>query len=347
MDSMNKKITAVLVVLLLLAAGVGGYMYYKRSPEYSLKLIQESVKKHNWDKFSQRVDVKGMSESAFDDLIDVAMEKDKTMDSGTKTLAAGFAQMLKPAVTGAIESAVKEYVEKGEVDKPKADAGKNGDKDKVGEQAADNLLEKTHAKDVNFTGVKSSDVDGDIATVTLGIKNEKLGKEFELKLSMSRLEDGTWKIKRISNLKDFMQAVIEAEEAKLAELNRPIKEELDAAVKIGAISGQVQQKDSYGFSHRLQLSSDLELSAAKPVNSISGEITVTNPKGDSSVVKYTYAVDGVASGKSKMNLSKDLNMFMDDELIKSRGQGYKYEATVTSIKYQDGTETKMLETLPE
>ena len=87
-------------------------------------MIQESVKKHNWDKFSQRVDVKELSESAFDDLIDVAMEKDKTLDNSTKTMAAGFAQMLKPAVTGAIEHAVKDYVENGEVEKRKKDGDK-------------------------------------------------------------------------------------------------------------------------------------------------------------------------------------------------------------------------------
>ena len=78
-----------------------------------------------------------------------------------------------------------------------------------------------------ITGIKSSVVDGDTATVSLGIKNEKLGREFELKLRMNRLEDGTWKIRRTSNLKVFMQDIMKAEEEKLAELNQPIKDELD------------------------------------------------------------------------------------------------------------------------
>ena len=164
---------------------------------------------------------------------------------------------------------------------------------------------------------------------------------------MSRLEDGTWKIKRISNLKVFMQDIMKAEEEKLTELNKPIKDELDAAVKIGSISGLVRQGDNYGFSYRLLLSSDLELSATKPVKSFSGDITMTTPAGESKVIKYSYEAEGKSVGKNKMKLSKELNIFLDDELIKSKGQGYKYEASVTSIKYQDGTETKMLETLPE
>ena len=116
---MNKKIMAALVAVLLIAAGIGGYIYYKRTPAYSLTLIQDAVKDHNWDKFSRHVDVQELSESVFDDLIMVAMEEDKTMDSATKQMAAGFAQMFKPMVTKAVEETMKEYVEKGEVGKAK------------------------------------------------------------------------------------------------------------------------------------------------------------------------------------------------------------------------------------
>ena len=61
--------------------------------------------------------------------------------------------MLKPAVTGAIEHAVKDYVENGEVEKRKKDGDKKkpGSKEQVGEQAADNLLNKTHAKEYDAT----------------------------------------------------------------------------------------------------------------------------------------------------------------------------------------------------
>ena len=42
---------------------------------------------------------------------------------------------------------------------------------------------------------------------------------------------------------------------------------------------------------------------------------------------------------------KDLNIFADSKLIEAQGQGYKYEAKVTSVKYQDGSEVKLLEKL--
>ena len=341
---MNKKIIAVLVAVLVIAAGVGGYIYYKRTPTYSLTLIQDAVKEHNWEKFSHHVDVKELSDSVFDDFIMAAMEEDKTMDSSAKQMAAGFAQMFKPMLTNAVENALKEYVEKGQV-------GKNDSEEKKGQEqpaeaATDNLVNSAHANEVKFTGVKSTSTDGDLATVALGIRNDKLGRDFELKVSMSQLEDGTWKVRKISNLKEFLKNVQEAEKAKLAELNKPIQDEIDAAVKLGSFAGQVRQEDSFGLSYKLLLTGTAEFSGSKALDSLTGEIMMTDSQGESTVIHYTYKVSGASNGTEQMQLVKDLNIFSDSRLIKARGQGYKYEARVTAMKYKDGSEVKLLEKLP-
>lgn len=340
---MNKKIMAALVAVLLIAAGIGGYIYYKRTPAYSLTLIQDAVKDHNWDKFSRHVDVQELSDSVFDDLIMVAMEEDKTMDSTTKQMAAGFAQMFKPMVTKAVEETMKEYVEKGEVGKAKDEEKKS--QEKPDEAMAGSLVNQTHADEVIFTGVKSTTTDGDLATVVLGIRNEKLDKDFEIKVSMSQLDDGTWKVRKISNLKEFLQEVQKAEEAKLAELNMPIQDEIDSAVKLGSFNGIVRQEDGFGFSYKLLISGNAEI-GSKAVESFDGEIMVTDPQGESSAIHYTYKVHGAAGSTENMQLVKDLNVFADSKLIKSQGQGYKYEAKVISVKYQDGSEAKLLDKLP-
>ena len=340
---MNKKIMAALVAVLLVVAGVGGYIYYKRTPTYSLTLIQDAVKEHNWDKFSRHVDVNEVSEAAFDDLIIAAMEEDKTMDSNTKQMAAGFAQMFKPVVTKAVEEAMKEYVEKGEVGKAKDEDKKN--QEKPDEAMAGNLVNQTHADEVKFTGVKATTSDGDTATVVLGLHNDKLSKDFEIKVNMSQLDDGTWKVRKISNLKEFLQEVKKAEEAKLAELNKPIQDEIDSALKLGSFNGAVSQEDGFGFSYKLLISGTAEI-GSKAVESFDGEILVTDPQGESSTIHYTYKAHGAAGSTENMQMVKDLNIFTDSKLIKSQGQGYKYEAKVTSVKYQDGNEVKLLEKLP-
>ena len=214
--SWNKKVIALVVAVVLIACGIGGYMYYKRTPAYSLQLIQDSVKEHNWEQFSRHVDTKSMADSAFDDIIELSLAEDKTMDAQTKALAANFAKLLKPTLTSLIESSVKEYVETGEF----KDLDDNQDNSKKAKRSktnpAENILKETNAEKLKFTGVKSTEKDDAGTVVAMGLHDESLNADYELKIRMIQLEDGTWKMNKIENLKDFYNATQEAEKNKKA-----------------------------------------------------------------------------------------------------------------------------------
>ncbi len=214
--SWNKKVIALVVAVVLIACGIGGYMYYKRTPAYSLQLIQDSVKEHNWEQFSRHVDTKSMADSAFDDIIELSLAEDKTMDAQTKALAANFAKLLKPTLTSLIESSVKEYVETGEF----KDLDDNQDNSKKAKRSktnpAENILKETNAEKLKFTGVKSTEKDAVGTVVAMGLHDESLNADYELKIRMIQLEDGTWKMNKIENLKDFYNATQEAEKNKKA-----------------------------------------------------------------------------------------------------------------------------------
>lgn len=214
--SWNKKVIALVVAVVLIACGIGGYMYYKRTPAYSLQLIQDSVKEHNWEQFSRHVDTKSMADSAFDDIIELSLAEDKTMDAQTKALAANFAKLLKPTLTSLIESSVKEYVETGEF----KDLDDNQDNSKKVKRSktnpAENILKETNAEKLKFTGVKSTEKDDAGTVVAMGLHDESLNADYELKIRMIQLEDGTWKMNKIENLKDFYNATQEAEKNKKA-----------------------------------------------------------------------------------------------------------------------------------
>lgn len=214
--SWNKKVIALVVAVVLIACGIGGYMYYKRTPAYSLQLIQDSVKEHNWEQFSRHVDTKSMADSAFDDIIELSLAEDKTMDAQTKALAANFAKLLKPTLTSLIESSVKEYVETGEF----KDLDDNQDNSKKVKRSktnpAENILKETNAEKLKFTGVKSTEKDAVGTVVAMGLHDESLNADYELKIRMIQLEDGTWKMNKIENLKDFYNATQEAEKNKKA-----------------------------------------------------------------------------------------------------------------------------------
>lgn len=212
----NKKLIALAVAVVLIICSIGGYMYYKRTPAYSLQLIQDSVKEHNWEQFNRHVDTKSLADSAFDDIIEISLAEDTTMDAQTKALASNFAKLLKPTLTSLIESSVKEYVETGEF----KDFDDNKDNDKKNKHAktnpAENILKETKAEKLKFTGIKSTDKDDSGAIVAMGLHDESLNADYELKIRMIQLEDGTWKMNKIENLKDFYNATQEAEKNKKA-----------------------------------------------------------------------------------------------------------------------------------
>ena len=211
----NKKFIAIAVVILLIICGVCGYLYYKRTPAYSMQLIQESVKEHNWEKFSRHVDTKSLSDAAFDDIIEVTMEERGGMDEQTKALATGFIKLIKPNLTSLIESAVKEYVETGEFKKDEtannSSTAKNKKTAPKKENPADNLLQDTKADKLKFSGIKSTEESDSTAIVTLELRDEAVNANYDLKIRMIQLEDGTWKISKIDNLKEFYKAVKENE----------------------------------------------------------------------------------------------------------------------------------------
>ena len=126
-----------------------------------------------------------------------------------------------------------------------------------------------------------------------------------------------------------------------------MQDEIDQAVKMSGFNGQIRQDDDYGFSFTLLLSGTAEIRASKALESFSGYILVTDPAGAVSTGKYTYKANGSTTGTEKMELSKSLNLFGDSELIKAQAQGYKFDATVTELMYQDGSEVKLLDKLPE
>ena len=108
----NKVFIAIGIIVALLAAAAGGYMYYKRTPTYTFNLIKEAVEKHDYDTFSRHVDTENIISCAYDDLMAAALDDDDT-DESIKGFADGFIKMLKPGIVGALDDSVKQFVKTG------------------------------------------------------------------------------------------------------------------------------------------------------------------------------------------------------------------------------------------
>ncbi len=339
---MDRKKWIALIVVIVVLLGLGGYYYYRHTPTYTFRLIETAVKEHDWATFDRHVDVKGMTEGAFDDFLAYEMENDKTMDDSSKAMALGFAQMFKPVIVGAVETGVRTYVETGAFQDEDKDAAKS--KQDPGKQAANEIMKTADESRLTFQGIKSTEKDGKTALVTLGIHDGQYDADFEVKLRLNQLDDGTWRVMKLDNLKELIEAVREAEKKKLAELNEPIRAEMDNAVKIGTIKAAVQGKSS--FSQVLALSANLTIGGDKAVKSFGGTLTMTAPDGSERTSSYTYTVK---AGAKTFTLQKDLNPFITFEngIIKQKAEGYQFALSVDSVEYADGTKTQLLKAIPK
>lgn len=195
----GKKGIALFIAAAVLAAGVAWYfLYFIKTPEYSLGLVQQAVQKHDVAAFNKHVDLEGLVSRGFDDLIESALAQDENLDEMQKNMALGFAKLMKGAVVTECKGAVTRYVETGSWN---AADGQQAQKKLDAGQVAD----KTGLKDSAYRGIAYTNREGATATVGVRLFNEKRKQEIVVDVRMRELGDGSWQIAEIANLKKLLE----------------------------------------------------------------------------------------------------------------------------------------------
>lgn len=117
----------------------------------------------------------------------------------------GILQMMKPAIVNELKAKTLEEV-KG------VDNGQSSKKNQATKMAED-LQEKADVKNADFKDITVVSKEKGEAIVAVTLHNKKFNKDFELKVKMAELQDGTWKLKEITNLVDFLVEVDKADKA--------------------------------------------------------------------------------------------------------------------------------------
>ena len=117
----------------------------------------------------------------------------------------GILQMMKPAIVNELKAKILEEI-KG------VDNGQSSKKNQATKMAED-LQEKADVKNADFKDITVVSKENGEAIVALTLHNKKFNKDFELKVKMAELQDGTWKLKEITNLVDFLVEVDKADKA--------------------------------------------------------------------------------------------------------------------------------------
>ena len=184
----------ILLALIIAAVfGFGGYRYYQTTATYSLNLIRESVENHDWHEFSKRVDVDTILNDGLDEIIYSQVESDSLAEKFTRQITGGFVQMLKPSIVEKMKTDLQKTIQTVE--------------EKAGIIVEDKDEPNNFKKRFEFGGIESADYENDLANVRIKIHDNLDDRDMFIELQMIKLDDGTWKVSKVSNLNEILKGV--------------------------------------------------------------------------------------------------------------------------------------------
>ena len=218
---MEQKKPVIAGAAILLCAALYYFLYFVRTPEYSLNLIREAVQKHDMIAFERHVDTDHVCNKMVDDYMAALTSKE------SDPMTIGLMNMMKPTLATTLKELVIEEV-RGEGQKPP----KTKNKEVV--EITDTLTENIF-NDMDFKSASVIYREGNEAVVAIAFVHPDYNKPVELKVKMVQLDSGKWRVKEIGNLMEFLgetKRVADAIEKK-AETKKPTQNNKSASAKSG------------------------------------------------------------------------------------------------------------------
>ena len=93
--------------MLLIVGSILGYVQYRHTPKYTLSLIQDAVKSHDWETFSRHVDMDTLT----DQMADYFFSNDQDLQDSpfARNLVQGMVISLKPSVVESMKEGAREW----------------------------------------------------------------------------------------------------------------------------------------------------------------------------------------------------------------------------------------------
>ncbi|PAB61010.1 DUF2939 domain-containing protein [Anaeromicrobium sediminis] len=326
----NKKLIIALIGLIVVGTIVA-YMYWVRTPQYSLNQIKKAVQQHDLITFEKYVDIDSLVTRFIDQAI--AKEMHNSTD-GTAKLAAGLVEMIKPKIVESSKNQIKAYIEKGDFEETKEnDTG---------------ISVKHFYKGVEFRSIDKIKKSGNIDLVALKIYNKRFEEELILEVKMRKL-DSYWQVVELNNIGSLMDKIEELENEKLAELNKPIIEEMKNAVSYENIEIRKIEGDDWGFSKEVHFPVTIKCLTDKNIAGLGATIIVKNKQGKVILEMPVRSTRSTYKDKvSVVKWDKEINPFIEEDEILYNTSASELDVSIYTdyLVYEDGTEVKLLKELP-
>ena len=203
---MNKNLktaAGIGVAALAIAVAGGGYYYFhvgNDTPDFAIKTIQQSIKEHDAKTFNRVVDVDGVLDSGYSGFVEGITSPENAMTPDARDAIKNFTQMLRAPMIMSLKSAIDSYVATGDL-KSEENLG------------VIELLERTGLNDAEIRDVKNvqiNDANKDEAFADLILYQPSLQKEFPLQFVLTRDADNQWRVSRVLNFKEYVEAIGQA-----------------------------------------------------------------------------------------------------------------------------------------
>lgn len=202
MNKFNSKgVIISLIIAIVGALTLAWYFlwYIPHTPAYTLKIIHQAVQDKDPDEALRHIDtksiVKNILEREGNKYIDTSNPFGKASIAATKTFGPSL-----------IEDVIRKYIEDPDSFKSQpsttdtTNTAQSDDNMSMVDRLVDGRLFKGH--DIEVKNIKSED-DGDTATVTVTIQNNKKNMTKDIRVLMRHLGDGTWVIYDIPDMEDL------------------------------------------------------------------------------------------------------------------------------------------------
>lgn len=207
-------LAAVILLFAVTAVSVWYFSYYTKTPDYSIRMIQSAVTKHDMAQFQKYVDLDHLLNTSCDALMDGLIDSERPLSEEARVAVSGFSKMFKAPLVMSFKGIINHYVESGEWtnDASKSvDQGIPIDSDVVLSKSG---LKQTVFQKIDYVGV---DKDAGIATVGVRVFQQEADEEFVLEVQFVRTDAGIWRASEITNFHEFVVFVMKARREHLAE----------------------------------------------------------------------------------------------------------------------------------
>ena len=335
MSENNKKYILITAALIVIGAALY-FFYWMRTPQYTFTQIHEAVQQHDLTKFEKHVDLNSLYAHAYDDVVYYAFGDPKEANP----FLLGIVQSLKSVVVPIMTEQTKHYVETGSIE----------DNTEETSDIDDTAPAPTPAPSPKTEGVESSEQVGKTADVAVKLYDKQLEHNFILHVKMYELDDGSWRLTEITNLKELLKEREQATAAKLKQLNSKVQAELDAAVT--SVPGTISIDSSGGWfpSYTMQNTFTLNNISAKTITGLQGSVEVFDNDGMLlQRCRFNDYLTLAPQGSSSLKKLFSLNQFKPEtvRLLRSDLKTVKWQVTISSVSFDDGSQLQLLTQLPK